>query len=213
MAEQRPFRFGVNGLPVGSRREVAAYARRAEDLGYATLASGLHAGLAGLGGHGPAADLSSAAALGAAAAATTSLRLGSHVVPLDLYRLVALAQEAARLDRLSDGRLEFGLGAGWRRAEYAAAGLPFDAPGLSVGRLAEAARLVKRLFAGGAVTVAGDHAPAAGLALQPRPAQRPHPPLFLGGGGRRTLALAAREADIVGLDLAATAAGTSTWRR
>jgi probable F420-dependent oxidoreductase len=112
-----------------------------------------------------------------------------------------LAQEAATLDLLSEGRLELGIGAGWLALDYIASGVPFDPPMIRVKRLGEAVRLLKQLFADGQVTFTGDYYTTKDLNVQPKPLQRPHPPLFIGGGGKQVLTLAGREADIVGLDL------------
>ncbi|HEY7653763.1 MAG TPA: TIGR03621 family F420-dependent LLM class oxidoreductase, partial [Methylomirabilota bacterium] len=95
-------------------------------------------------------------------------------------------------------RFELGLGAGWLRAEYDQAGIRFDAPGTRVERLEEAVTIVKGLLAGEHVTFTGRHYAIAELEGRPVPVQRPHPPLLIGGGGRRTLSLAARQASIVG---------------
>ena len=117
---------------------------------------------------------------------------------------VLLAQEAATIDVLSGGRLELGIGAGWLRTDYDALGIPFPPPGVRVDRLAEAIPLIKRLLGTEAVTHTGAHYQVQDLDLMPKPLQRPHPPLFVGGAGRRMLSLAAREADIVSLDAAST---------
>jgi probable F420-dependent oxidoreductase len=114
-----------------------------------------------------------------------------------------LARDAATIDVLSGGRFELGLGAGWLRAEYDQTGIPFDAPGTRVERLEEAVTIIKGLLAGERVTFAGRHYTITDLEGRPAPVQRPHPPLAIGGGGRRTLSLAAREASIVGLVLRA----------
>jgi probable F420-dependent oxidoreductase len=76
-----------------------------------------------------------------------------------------------------------------------------------VERLEEAVRLIKRLFTGEAVSFAGKYYTTDNLVSRPTPVQRPHPPILLGGGGRRMLSLAAREADIVSLNLRTTASG------
>jgi probable F420-dependent oxidoreductase len=144
----------------------------------------------------------------AAAVATTTLRIGSHVFANGYRHPVILAQEAGTLDLLSDGRLEFGIGAGWLPADYEAAGIPFYSPGERVSRLAEAVRLIKLLFQDAPVTFPGMHYQAQDLNLNPKPKQRPHPPIFVGGGGQRILSLAAREADIVSLDIKGRADGT-----
>jgi probable F420-dependent oxidoreductase len=184
--------------------EVATLARRAEALGYATLVVGEHVSLGTL----LPGLLAPIATLMAAAAATTSLRVASHVFTAGLRHPALLAQEAATIDLLSGGRLELGLGAGWWRRDYDALGLPFPAPGDRVAQLAEAVALIKRLWSEEVVTQVGPWYRVQNLALRPPPVQRPHPPLFIGGGSRRLLTLAAREADIVGLDLAATADGS-----
>ncbi len=110
-----------------------------------------------------------------------------------------LAQDLASLDVLSGGRLEIGIGAGWNAPEYRAIGLPFEAVGTRVARLEEAVAVLKGSFGPGPFSFAGQHYTITELDGRPKPIQRPHPPLFIGGGGRRLLSLAGREADIVGL--------------
>jgi probable F420-dependent oxidoreductase len=185
----RPFRFGVTVPSVSSGPAWAEKARRVEQLGYAVLAVPDHF----------RDQLAPVPALTAAALATTRLRVGSLVFSNDFRHPVVLAKEAATLDVLSGGRFELGLGAGWLRAEYDQAGISFDAPGTRVGRLEEAVTIVKGLLAGERVTFTGRHYAIADLEGRPVPVQRPHPPILIGGGGPRTLSLAAREASIVGL--------------
>jgi probable F420-dependent oxidoreductase len=110
-----------------------------------------------------------------------------------------LYKEAATLDLLSEGRFELGIGAGWLKSEYDMAGLPFDPPALRVARMEETVRIVKGLAAAGPFTFAGEHYQINALEGMPKPVQRPYPPLYIGGGGKRLLSFAAREADIVGL--------------
>ncbi|OGR24233.1 MAG: hypothetical protein A2139_11150 [Desulfobacca sp. RBG_16_60_12] len=198
MAIRKPFRFGAISAAL-SREEWAAFARKVEDLGYATFLLGDHPAM---GGFGPL------TALMAAADATTTLRLGTHVLANDFRHPVMLVQEVATLDLLSGGRFELGLGAGWWRADYESLGIPFDPPRVRVSRLEEAVPLIKRLFQEDSVTVSGTHYQVQDVHLSPKPAQRPYPPFFIGGGGKRVLSLAAREADIVGLDPIGTPAGT-----
>jgi probable F420-dependent oxidoreductase len=106
----------------------------------------------------------------------------------------------ATIDLLSDGRLELGLGAGWLANEYNALGIPFDPAPERVERLAEAVTLMKRLFGDGEVSFHGEHFQVEGFEGAPRPVQRPHPPIVIGGGSRRVLQLAGREADTVSLN-------------
>jgi probable F420-dependent oxidoreductase len=184
----RPFRFGVVSRGLASRSAWIAFARRAEALGYAMLVVPDHFRN----------ELAPATALLAAAEATTTLRVGSLVFDNDFRHPTILAKEAASLDVLTGGRFEVGMGAGWMRSEYDEAGLTFDPPGLRVGRLEEAVRIVKGLFGEAPLHFHGRFYRVDGLAGLPRPVQRPHPPLLIGGGGRRLLSLAAREATIVG---------------
>src|SRR5215212_3278278 len=85
--------------------------------------------------------------------------------------------------------------------DYRALGLPFQPGGTRLARLVEAVSLIKQLVQGGPVTFTGEHYQIEGLDLQIPPAQHPHMPIFIGGARRRILTLAAREADIVGLDV------------
>jgi probable F420-dependent oxidoreductase len=205
MAPHKPFRFGVVAADASSRTEWVAYARKVEALGYSTLVMGEHLSFLSAGSLGPI------AALMAAADATTTLRLGSHVFANDFRHPVLLAQEAATIDLLSDGRLELGLGGGWLRADYDATGVPFDPPAIRIQRLEEAVALIKRLFGDAPVTFAGKYYQVQNLNLFPKSRQQPHPPLFIGGGGRRSLRLAAQEATIVGMDTSTTVEGTKDY--
>jgi len=186
---RRPFRFGVTAPTPDAGTDWIERARRVERLGYSILVVPDH-----FRDH-----LAPVPALTAAALATTRLRVGSLVFSNDFRHPAVLARDAATIDVLSGGRFELGLGAGWLRAEYDQAGIPFDAPGTRVERLEEAVTIIKGLLAGERVTFAGRHYTVADLEGRPTPVQRPHPPLAIGGGGRRTLTLAAREASIVGL--------------
>ena len=185
----RPFRFGITAPTPSGGTNWAERARRVEQLGYSMLVVPDH-----FRDH-----LAPVPALVAAALATTRLRVGSLVFSNDFRHPAVLAKEAATIDVLSSGRFELGLGGGWLRAEYDQAGIPFDAPGTRIERLEEAVTIIKGLLAGERVTFAGRHYTIADLEGRPTPVQRPHPPIAIGGGGRRTLSLAAREASIVGL--------------
>src|SRR5919201_2143731 len=185
----KPFRFGVTVGRASSRAEWAEKARKLEDLGYSVLTVPDH--LTDL--------LAPLPALISAAEATTRLRVGTNVLNNDLRHPVLVAREAATVDLLTDGRLQLGLGAGHMQSEYDQAGLRFDAGSTRVERLAEAVSIVKGLLKGEQVTFAGRHYRVTGHTNYPLPVQRPHPPLLIGGNGRRLLTMAAQEADIVGL--------------
>jgi len=198
----QPFRFAITTStpPRGSAspgEAWAALARRAESLGYATFLIPDHLGR----------QLAPIAALTAAAAATTTLRVGPFVFANDYRNPLILAGEAATLDVLSGGRLELGLGAGWRVTDYRWLGLPYAEPKVRVDRLIEATAILKRLFAGERVSHDGPHYRLDGARLYPLPVQQPHPPIQIRGGGPRVLRFAAREADIV------RAAAGDRWER
>ena len=185
----RPFRFGVNVRSTASAADWTALARKVEDLGYTSLNVPDH--LADM--------LAPIPALAVAAAVTTRLRVSTMVLDNEFRHPVLVAREAATLDLLSDGRLDLGLGAGHMKSEFDQAGLRFDRGAVRVERLAEAVTIVKGLLAGETVTFAGHHYQVTSHTIYPRPVQRPHPPIVIGGNGPRLLALAAAEADVVGL--------------
>ena len=138
-------------------------------------------------------------AMATIAAATTRLRIGAFVFNNDLRHPAVLAQDLASLDVLSEGRLDVALGAGWNRPEYDEIGLSFDPVATRVDRLEEAIAVLKGLFADGPFSFEGRFYTIRERDGQPKPVQRPHPPLLIGGGGRRTLTIAGREANIIGL--------------
>lgn len=194
MTKPLPFRFGVICERMLSPQEWVTKARQAEDYGYATLLIRDHFIQEPFGD-----QLAPMIALMAAANVTKSLRVGSLVLDNDYRHPVMLAKEAATLDLLSDGRFELGIGAGWLRSEYEHAGMIFEPPGVRVSRLAEAIHVLKGLFADQPLTFAGNHYRITDLNGFPKPLQRPHPPILVGAGSKRMLALAAQEANIVGI--------------
>ena len=175
-------------------REVA---QRAEALGYDTLLMPDHI----------TSQLAPVAALAAAAAATNTLRIGSFVFDNDYRNPVMLAREATTLDLLSSGRLEFGLGAGWNTRDYEQLGIAYDAPKVRVDRMEEALGLIKRLWTEENVTHQGTYYQVRNAVVLPKPTQRPHPPVMIGGGGPRMLRIAAREAQIVAIAPTLSSAG------
>jgi probable F420-dependent oxidoreductase len=185
----RRFRFSVQVGSAGSGQEWADLAREAESLGYSVLTMPDHFGD----------QFSIGPALAAAAAATATLRLGALVYDNDYRHPVLLAKEVATLDVLSGGRVELGLGAGWLTTDYEQSGIPCDPVGARIDRMVEGLRVLRGLMAEGPFTFQGEHYTISGLVGQPKPLQRPHPPLLIGGGGRRILSIAGREADIVGI--------------
>lgn len=200
MPSPRAFRFAVQSFSASSGKEWRDRARRVEELGYSALHLADHflgPGEAIASTNHPVQELAAVPAMAMAAEATQRLRIGCRVFCVDYRHPAMLAKEAATLDLLSDGRLELGLGAGWLRAEYEAADIRFDPAPVRIERLRETVTAVKQLMGDGAVRMAGEHVRLDGFEGAPKPVQRPHPPIMIGGGGRRILALAAREADIV----------------
>jgi probable F420-dependent oxidoreductase len=188
--KQRPFRFSVQEHTAGSASQWRERARAIESMGYSTLYLPDHFGDQA----GPI------AALMAAADATTRLRVGSLVFDNDYRHPVVLAKEAATLDLLSDGRFDFGIGAGWMIRDYEQSGIPYDPAGTRIERMAEAVTIFKKFFAGGEFSFEGKHYKIQGLEGTPLPVQKPHPPFVIGGGGRKMLELAAREADTINVN-------------
>ena len=186
----RPFRFGVQANTPPSGLDWPSFARRVEQLGYGAVVMADH-----VVGNG----LSPFPALAAAAAATTTLRLGTLVLDNDFRNPLLLAREAATVDVISNGRFELGIGAGWHDRDNRSLGIAYDPPHVRVDRLAEVVPLVKRLWTEDDVTHAGTHYRHERAHSGPTPVQRPHPPILIAGGGDRILALAATEADIVGV--------------
>lgn len=188
-AADRRIRFGVQLIEAPSGEEWTRLARRMETLGYSAISMPDHLWT----------QFAPIPALTAAALATTRPRLTMAVLANDLRNPVMLAKEAATLDILSGGRLDLGMGAGWREEDYRQAGITFDRPGVRIARLVEAVTIIRRLLEGEEVTFRGVYYDIDGYRLTPLPVQRPRPRLMLGGGAPRMLSVAARHADIVSI--------------
>ena len=201
----RPFRFGVFGEDARTPAVLLDTARRAEGAGYSTFLIRDHFVDEPF-GH----QLAPLTALATVAAATTRLRVGSLLFSNDYRHPAMLAKEIATLDAISNGRVELGLGAGFSKAEYDGAGIPFDPPGVRVDRLEESIHVLKGLFGERPFTFAGKHYTVTCLDGYPKPVQRPHPPLLIGAAGKRMLSIAAREADIIGFQTVSTSGGAVT---
>ncbi len=186
----RPWHFATSiGFGAQTRDDIVAEATRAESMGFSTL---IHSD------HFPT-TFSPFQGLLVAAEATESLRLGTFVIDNDFRHPAVLAKEAACLDLLSGGRFELGIGAGWMAGEYAQTGIPFDKPSVRIARLEESLQILKGLFGQGPVDFEGEHYAIQGLEGAPKPAQAGGPPILIGGGGPKILAVAGRHADIVSL--------------
>jgi probable F420-dependent oxidoreductase len=188
----RPFRFLVGARGLHDRRTLIEGARAAEAVGYSDLT--IHDHLEP--------QLAPIPVLTAVAMATERLRLCPLVFNNDLRHPAVLAQDLATIDVISEGRLVVGIGAGWNQPEYASIGLPFDPPAIRISRMLEAVAILKGLFSDEPITFDGRYYTIDRLDGQPKPVQRPRPPFLIGGTRERLLRIAAREADIVGIDLA-----------
>ena len=184
-----PFHFLASIQESIEGRELTDRARQAESLGYHALVVPDHL----------IPQLSPVPAMAWIAAATERLRVAAYVFNNDLHHPAVLAQDLASLDVLSGGRLDVAIGAGWNKPEYDAIGLPFDRTPVRQARLIEAVAVLKGAFGEEPFSFSGTHYTITDYDGQPKPVQKPHPPFLIGGGGRRTLELAAREAQIVGL--------------
>lgn len=190
LVSTRPFRFAAD---LHSPLEGATWAdtvREVEALGYSTLFVPDHFDE----GFGPI------AALATAAAVTTTLRVGSLVFDCDFRHPAVLARELATIDQLSEGRLEVGLGAGWKRLDYERSGIPMDPPKVRVDRMIEYVTVLRGLFGAGPFSFAGEHYTITELDGTPAPYRPGGPPLLIGGGARRVLRFAGAQADIVGVN-------------
>ena len=194
----RPFRFGLVAASAPSRTIWVSIARRAEELGYATLL---------IPDRTSGGILAPIPALAVAASVTTSLRVGSYVLCSGYRHPVLLAREAATLDLLCDGRFELGLGSGVSSAEFEQMGIPFASAGTRVGQLEETIQLMKQLFTQETVNFSGKHYTVTELKGNIRPVQKPHMPILVAGAGERMLKLAAREADTIAIGSKISARG------
>ena len=187
----RPFQFMVGMRDAVDGATLRERARWAEGIGCSHIC--VHDHLAPQ--HAPIPVLT------AVAMATERIGLCPLVFNNDLRHPAVLAQELASLDIISGGRVVVGIGAGWNEPEYRATGLPFDPPGTRIERMSEAIAILRGLFADGPFSFSGRYYTITEMDGQPKPVQKPHPRFLVGGTRERVLRRAAREGDIVGLDL------------
>jgi probable F420-dependent oxidoreductase len=185
----RPFRFGVqlSSLPADGW---ADRIRRIESLGYASVFWPDHFGT----------QWEPVTALAAAAACTQRLAVGSLVYDVDYRHPVILAKAAATLHLLSGGRHEFGIGAGWMESDYREAGMTYDRPGVRIERLDEALQIIRSMWTEERTSFDGAHYRIREIARAAELPAGERPKILIGGGGRKVLSLAARHADIVGIN-------------
>jgi len=177
---------------------IADHARRGDTLGYDSLWLSDHLFL-DLAKYGAAPTRYGAfepiATLGALAGIVSRARLGTLVVCEALRHPAVLAKALATLDRLTGGRLDVGLGAGWYEPEYEALGMAMPRPGVRIERLREATEIVAGLLGGEPLTYDGTYYRVHHALLDPPAHQVPRPPVFIGGKGDRVLRTVASSAD------------------
>jgi alkanesulfonate monooxygenase SsuD/methylene tetrahydromethanopterin reductase-like flavin-dependent oxidoreductase (luciferase family) len=188
VAGVRPLRFDT----------IARYATAARDAGATSvwLSDHLFLDLAKYGGPpDPQACYEPLVTLAALARTVPDVRIGTLVLCEALRPASVLAKALATLDRIADGRLDVGLGAGWYEPEYTAIGMKMPPPGERLDRLTEALEMVKGLLPGGPFTYEGMYHRAIGARNMPPAIQQPRPRVFVGGKGNRLLRIVAAHAD------------------
>ena len=186
----RPFRFGIQLRNAPDAKAWREAALKAEALGYSTLFLPDHFGDA----------WSPTVPLTVAAEVTTTLNVGALVYDNDYRHPLVLARDMAALDVLSEGRVEFGIGAGWMASDYEQSGIPLDSPGMRIERMAEALAVFRQLWSQESATFHGRHYDIEGAMCRPMPFTKGGPPIIIGGGGKKVLGIAARQASIIGVN-------------
>ncbi len=189
VSKAHPFRFGLQLHGPFPGRTWLDTARIVEDQGYSSLLMPDHF----TDQFGPMTSLS------AAAAVTTTLKVGALVFGNDYRHPVIMAKEMATLDQIAEGRVEFGIGAGWMRTDYVQAGMEYDRPGIRIERLQESLEVIRKCWTGEEFDFAGEHYNISDYTAGPVPHTPGGPKIMIGGGGPRMLGVAARNADIVGI--------------
>jgi probable F420-dependent oxidoreductase len=188
------FRFGLGPaglLSVTTAAQLRDLGRKVEDLGYHAVCFGDHM-------DGRLAPGHAAVAL---AQWTTTIRVAVHIFANDFRHPAVLAKELSTVAAVTEGRFDAGIGAGWMGADYHMLGLPFDPPALRIDRLAEAVEIVKATWQLDTVDFHGRHYHVEGLPGRSLLGGVAPPVLVMGGGGPRMLALAARQADVVSINV------------
>lgn len=196
--------------------EWVALARACEEHGIPGLFRSDHH--LNLGGRADRGSLDAWTVLGALGAVTTTLRLGTLVSPATFRHPSTLAKAVVAADHASGGRIELGIGAGWNEREHEAYGFPFPPLRERIDRLEEQLEIVHGHWADGPFSFSGRHYELRDLDAQPKPLQRPHPRLIMGGGAApRSARLAARWADeyntVYPTAPRRARGGSGSWRR
>ena len=137
--------------------------------------------------------------LGGLAVETSTLRLGTLVSCVSFRHPPILAKIAASVDTMSAGRVDFGIGAGWKQLEYEAYGIPFPSAGERVTRLEEALNIVTQMWSQPTANYQGRYYSVVDAFCAPKPVQKPHLPIWIGGSQPRMFGIAARFADAINI--------------
>src|SRR5215207_2351222 len=185
MTVTRPLRFGIQAGPIDIPYTIRrGYWRAAEQLGYDWASVGDHFLTNPVFGAQDTDPWNEAwVTLAALAEATVRIRIGVLVTSVGYRHPALLAKMAATLDVISGGRLEFGIGAGYLEAEYRMYGLSFPAASVRLAQLEEAIRVCKLLWTEERADFAGEHVTLTNAVCAPKPVQRLHPPIWIGGMG------------------------------
>ena len=171
-----------------------ALAQACERLGFDALFRSDH--YLSVDGRGERGSLDAWGTVSALSALTSTLRFGTLVSPATFRHPSVLAKAVVTADHISGGRVELGIGTGWLEAEHVAYGFPFPPMGERMAVLSEQLEIIHRHWTEHTFDFAGEHYRISGLDARPKPVQRPHPPLIVGGAaGPRSARLAARWAD------------------
>ncbi|HYL57602.1 MAG TPA: LLM class flavin-dependent oxidoreductase [Candidatus Acidoferrales bacterium] len=195
----RPVKFNV-GLPNGDFANISTFAKRAEELGYYSISIDDHFFMRNMFGTPDLPHLECYTVLAALATATRAIRLAPLVTAMSYRTPQLLAKIIATLDNISGGRLIAGLGAGWFKEEYDAYIYPYPSNAERMEQLADGIKLLKAMWTQEAATYSGRFFKVEKAFCNPKPVQKPYPPIMIGGGGKRILQIAAQEADILNLN-------------
>ena len=188
----RAFRFGILYMSkVTSGTSFLDQARKIEAQGFSTLL---------FSDHFERSPLAPIPAMAAAAMATNQIHVGTLVLCNDFRHPAVLAKEALTLELVAPGRIELGIGAGWMNQDYDQSGIANERPGIRIARLEEAIDILRQQIDNKTTSHTGTYYSIADMPAIPATPQANRMPILVGGAGRRLLSLAARTADIVGLN-------------
>ncbi|HYB91653.1 MAG TPA: TIGR03619 family F420-dependent LLM class oxidoreductase [Candidatus Binataceae bacterium] len=188
------------GLPNGDFNAMVALAKRAEELGFYSVSIDDHFFMRGLMADPRQPHLECFTTLAAIAAATKSVRLVPLVTAMSYRNPALLAKMMATIDHISGGRLIAGLGAGWFQEEYIAYNYHYPSNAERIEQLADGIKVLKAMWTEDEPSYHGRFFSIEKAYCDPKPVQKPYPPILIGGGGKKILQIAAQEADILNLN-------------